>query len=594
MSLRFQTFGQRDTQPFAAGDDRWIGIDSTRDRDKIVPGMLYLGENTRLRTGVVRQRKGTQRAPDFNPVGGFATRLIGSGIYRNPSGDESLLVAPASQEYTIALAFTKDPIQTDYSTAVNQPTGDNGIQLVEFTQSFDKVHMFRIQVDENLVWNGGTTATDADRWQVTTLSADGRTLVPPAFQGEPWGDRLITYKGNFPNAPDRSQWVVSDLYDYSSYDEVYQLIQTNSAASDKISSIKAYQRGAAVIYKTNSIHMATDLGTFPFACSQRKLSDLGSIGLHMPLDVGGDQIFLSQPNGFYRLSEVIQDQIVALPMPISEPIQRVIDQINWKYTAVWGCSATLDNYAFFAVCIGPTQTRLNCILVYNTQSKQWESAGDTWRDPSFAFNRLHSLDFGGVRRLCAVDYDEGIIYLLYEGVRDELKTGSFSVPFKMESRGYTGGNDPLQFNRFSRARVAISSWEPNVNVTAITDGVNEEFLLTETPIRKDNTTFYTHARETFDPTVDDPTAPYREDYSLNEFDNFAAETFEELPEGVIYFIPGTLFETVGPLQECTEAFMVRQNGRWGALRVENSEGYVEVKGLIMEGITGANAIRTAA
>lgn len=594
--MRYGVYGRQDTIGELNGDSRWMGIDSTRDRDKLAPGMLYDGQNTRLRTGTVRQRRGTVMPADFNPVGGFTNFLVGSEVFRNPNGDEVLLIAPANATKVYAVAFQKDAVIIDYSATTNAPTGDNGAGLVEFVQSFDQVMMFRIPIQgsQNLVWNGMTPDSDANRWQYTVLSTDGLVLVPPEYVGTPWGDRIIVYKPLSGNPPDRDTWLVTDLYDFTSYDDAYQTIRTNAADSDIITSIKPWLRGSAVIYKNRSIHMATDNGTFPFSVNQRKLSDLGAIGVQMPLEVGGDQFFLSQPNGFYRLSEVIQDSIIALPTPISEPIQRVIDQINWPFTAIWGCSAALDNYAFFAVCIGPAQQRLNCILVYNTQSRQWESAGDTWRDPTFGFNRLHVLDFGGTRRLCAVDYQNALVYLLYEGVRDELSSGTFSVPFKMETRAYSSSSDPLQFQRFGRARVSIASWEPSLNVTAITDGVNEEFLLTPNPITKDNTIFYTHAHAPFDPTTDDPRAPYREDYSESDFDDFVAETFEELPEGQIDFIPGTLFETIGDLQEVTEALMVRQIGRWGSLRVENDDGYVEVKGLTMESIPGVNAIKTAA
>ena len=594
--MRYQVFGRQDTVGELNGDSRWLGIDSTRDRDKLQPGMLYGGQNTRLRTGTVRQRKGTVMPADFNPPGGFSNFLVGSGMFRNPNGNELLLVAPANATKVYAVAFQKDPVVIDYSTTTNAPTGNNGAGLVEFVQSFDSVMLFRIPVQgsQNLVWNGMTPDSDANRWQKTVLSTDGLVLVPPEYVGEPWGDRLIVYKPLSGNPPDRDTWLVTDLYDYTSYDDAYQTIRTNASDADIITAIKPWLRGTAVIYKNKSIHMAQDNGTFPFTVNQRKLSDLGAIGVHMPLEIGGDQLFLSQPNGFYRLSEVIQDSIIALPIPISEPIQSVIDQINWPFTAIWGCSAALDNYAFFAVCLGPASQRLNCILVYNTQSRHWESAGDTWRDPSFAFNRLHVLDFGGTRRVCAVDYQNAIIYLLYEGVRDELLSGTFSVPFKMESRGYTGSNDPLQFQRWGRTRVSIASWEPELSVTAIVDGVNEEFLLTPNPITKNNAVYYTHGKANFNADTDDPRTPYREDYSTTDFDDFAVETFEELPEGQIDFIPGTLFETIGDLQEATEALMVRQSGRWGALRIENEDGYVEIKGLTMESIPGPNAIRTAA
>lgn len=592
--MRYSSYTRGDTVGFVDGDIGWVGIDSTSDREKLEEGMLYVGENTRLRQRSVKQRLGTQIPPDFNPAAGFANRLIGSGIFRDPNGNEVLLVAPAGVTYTLGLQFTKDPIHIDYSTTTNAPSGDNGAGLVQFCQSFDSVLMFRVPsvTGQNLVWNGNSPTTDANRWQKVVLSTNGLSLVPAAWLGEPWGDRVITYEPLWPSAPTRDTWIVSDLYDYSSYDPVYQVIRTNSADSDLITRIKQYMKGAVIVYKNNSIHMATDIGTYPFSVAQRKLADIGSIGIFMPLDVGGDQIFLSQPNGFYRLSEVIADQIVALPVPISEGINRVIKQINWPYTAFWGCSAALDNYAFFAVCLGSGSQRLNTILVYDTQRRQWESAGDTWRDPSFAFNKLHVINFEGIKRLCALDYDNGVIYLLYEGIRDELQSGSFSVPFKMETRGYIG-NDAMAFKRFGRCRVAIASWEPEVNVTAVVDGVNEEFLLTNSPITKDNQLFYSHAVPPLSESGD-PLAPYREDYSINLFDNFAAETFEELPAGPISQIPGTIFESIGELQQSVEPFMVRQMGRWGAIRVENDEGHIEVQAIEVEGQEAANTLRTVA
>lgn len=595
--MRYQSYTRGDTVGFIDGDGKFLGIDSTRDRDKVAQGRLYVGQNTRLRTGTVKQRAGTQLPQDFNPLSGFGNYLVGSGIFRDPNGDEVLLIAPASSTFTTALRFGKDPVQINYSAVTNAPTGDNGTGIVEFVQSFDSVHLLRIPIQgaQNLVWNGVyDQSTDTNKWQHTVLSTNGLVLVPPSFVGEPWGDRIAFYKPLWPSAPDRDSWIVTDLYDYSSYDPVYQAIRTNAGQSDSIVRVMQYYRGSVVIFKSTSIHMGTDLGAYPFSLSQRMLSGtIGAAGYKTQVEVGGDILFLSQPNGIYRLSEVINDQIVTLPLPISEPIQRVIDQINWPYTALWGCSAALDNYAFFGVCIGTTAQRANCILVYNTQTREWESAGDTWADPNFAFNRLHVVNFGGVHRLVAVDWTNSTIYLLYEGIMDELKSGAFAVPFKMETRGYFG-DDQLAFKKFGRLTTAIASWDPSVDVTAIMDGVNEEFPLTDNPITKDNTQYYTHGATPFDPSTSDPTAPYREDYSISDFDTFACEDFENLPEGPITFLPGTLFETLGDLQQTSERFMLRQIGRWTSIRVENSQGHIEVQGITVEGQTAVSTVRTAA
>ena len=78
---------------FRDGDPGWTGIDMTRERDALEPGMLALGQNTRLRTRRARQRSGTAMPGDFNPTNGFTNYLVGSGVFTDPNGDELLLVA---------------------------------------------------------------------------------------------------------------------------------------------------------------------------------------------------------------------------------------------------------------------------------------------------------------------------------------------------------------------------------------------------------------------------------------------------------------------------------------------------------------------
>src|SRR6266851_10498459 len=75
-----------------SGDSQFQGIDMTHDKPLLQPGMLSLGQNTRVRSGRCKQRFGTQYPFDFNPVDGFANSLLGSGVFRNPNGAEVLLV----------------------------------------------------------------------------------------------------------------------------------------------------------------------------------------------------------------------------------------------------------------------------------------------------------------------------------------------------------------------------------------------------------------------------------------------------------------------------------------------------------------------
>ncbi len=599
--MRFETYTQRDTPDTTGGDYRWVGIDSTRDRPTIQPGLLSLGQNTRVRTGRVKQRRGTFLPSDFNPIAGFGNYLVGSGVFRDPNGNELLLVAPANTAYTWALQDGKDPFKINYDGAV---TGDNGpgggVNGVQFVQSFDKVNLLRRPLQgspaENLVWDGSgpVSGVSTTEWLVTALSADGNNAVPGMFNGEPFMDRIIYYKANQPAVDGRDQWLMTDVEDYTSYDPVFQAFRTNSGESDFITRIMSYFRGSVVIFKNQSIHMAELLPTYPVAITQRILNrTLGSIGNKMPVMIGSDVLFLSMPGGFYSLSEIIVEQITTLPVPISEPIQGIIDQINWPYTIQFGCSAAVDNYAFFGVVLGRGATRLNAILVYDTQTKQWVSAPDMWSDPTFAFDALHLTNYNYVQRLFAVDYVNGNVYLMYEGLNVELATGTWPIPFKMETRGYTG-NDPLSFKRYGRAIVGVSTYDPLITVTAIMDGFNEEKNLTPTPITKDRTKFYQHGHKDFDVLTDDPNEQKRKDYSIVDLDNFVGDDFEDLPVGPITFVPASSPPIIGNQQESLERFIVRSFGRWCALRIENNNGSCEVTSTGVESTRAINTGRTAA
>lgn len=586
-------FGE--SREFTDGDVRFVGVDATRDRAVLTPGMMALAQNGRCRTGAYAQRKGTTRPSDFNLE--FDNRLIGSGVFRDPNGDEALLVAPASDTYTWALRFGKDPVQILYKSSV---VGDNGIDGVNFVQSFENLQLLRFPIvgaAKNLVWNGDYDQTnDANKWNEVVLSTNGATLVPPMWNGEPFQDRVIYYDQNFSAVIGRDIWLLSDDNDYTSYDDVFQVGRVNSGESDFITRIFAYYHGSFVVFKTQSIHMVTMLpDVYPLRFQQRILSvRLGSYGPRLPLETGGDIIFLSNPGGFFRLSEVIQDSITTLPVAISEPIQPIINQLQWGATGIFGCSASIDNYALFGVAIGSAATRPNAILVYNTQSRQWESVPDTWADPNFGFNALHVTVYDLVRRVFAIDYDNSVIYLLYEGTADDMAGGLFPVPFKMETRGYVG-DDPISFKCFRRVVVGISTSNPSVKVTAIADGYNEEKVLLPNPITKSRTKFYLHGRGEFNPDTDDPNEPMREDYSDIGSETSAIEDFENLAEGYISLLPPTGVDPGGPAkQQTAERMLYRGTGRWLSLRVENNQGICDVLAASVEGTQSMTNIKTAA
>lgn len=594
---RFAKYGPRDTPWGVDGDVGFKGIDMIHDRAMLPPGYLARGENKRLREGPASTRLGTGFPADFNPV--FENKILGSGIYSNPNGAEVMLVATLNATYVWALQHNKDPIKIDLDAGQN--TGTNPLGLVQFIQAFDKVILLRFPVAGQmpLVWYGN----NANSFDPITLISPGLKLVPTTLFGARHKNRVIFYSPYLASLPARDQLIISDVNNYSSYDEVYGDIRINSAESDVITSVKPYFKDSLVVFKKGSIHVLENF-SIPLSLgigsgNQRPISTaFGGTGVHPPLMVGRDIIFPSEPGGFYRITEQdIQEQIAPDQEPISRKIQPIIDQIDWGRMIWWGCSALLNNYAYFGITRkgqGGSGVVPGCdaILVYDTVDREWHSAPDWRDDPTFLINALHVTSYDGGRRLFGLDYANARIYVLDQGLEDEVNGDSKPVHDIMETRGYVNAN-PGGYKRFQRAVIGFRTFDPDAVVTAIFDGVNEEKQLAV--VTKDRLKFYTHAHKDFDPNTDDPTEPRRQDYSPGEeVSNFAYQDFENLPEGLIDFLPATGLALTGDKQEALEPLVIRQNGRWCSIRIENTSGQCDVLGIEVDAIPSREGVKTLA
>jgi hypothetical protein len=161
----------------------------------------------------------------------------------------------------------------------------------------------------------------------------------------------------------------------------------------------------------------------------------------------------------------------------------------------------------------------------------------------------------------------------------------------LETRGYNL-RQPGAFKRFERASIALSTYDPEATVTALSDGVNEEKELAA--LTKDRTRSYVHGRADFNPDTDDPNTPRREDYSLIPALDFAGEDFELYNAGPITFLAGTPIAFNGVKQQALERFQIRQNGQWCSLRIANTNGQCDVLSVEVEGRATQETIKVIA
>ena len=583
-----------DPQP-GAGGPAFKGIDMVRDRDKLAPGMVHSAVNKRMRTGSCLKRAGNLQPGDFNPT--FGAKIIGSGIFSDPNGDEQMLIACAGQTWVWILKDGKDP------TKVNLNAGEtfNGIVIVRFSQAFDKVLLFRAPIysaaQHTLAWDGDKGHT-FDPVDTMHLPGGGGTLIRPTYTGDPFQNRMLLYNFYFPPVNStittgRDEIIVTDPGDYEQYDNVFGIFRINSGQSDFIVRAWPYFKGAVVVFKHRSIHMGENLQVDPSEGSLRQLSkEIGAVAWDCITEDGVDLMFLNEPNGIYRLSEVIQDQITTAPVPVSEPIQPLIDSINWK-AAPGACAKSYQDYSFFALPIYQGVPRgNNVVAVYNRVTRLWESAPDMWMDTSFAINAMHITNYNGAQTLFCVDYANSAVYAMYQLIPDEINNQRWHIKDIVETRGYNLG-DSTSFNRYQRVALALATVDPEVHISAISDGWNEVKNLTPTPITKDRLKFYPHAHPDYDGTGD-PNEPGREDYSTVDFTQ-VAEDFESLIEGPIDTLPassGAYKDAIS--QESLERLPIRTNGRWVSIRVENVSGRCDLLAVGVEGIPSNMETRTAA
>lgn len=591
---RFSSYGKTETPWQPDGDKSFVGIDMFHDPPQLQPGMVRYAENKRIRDGRLVKRPGTVYPGDFN--GMFVSTIIGSGVFRNPNGQEVLLIAEAGVRYVWALQFGRDPIKILYSTT-ELVTRHNGYGVVSFVQSFDKILMLRAPVQagtpamKNLIWNGNVDQTvDTNRWTPVTFTSTGDNAeVKLAWQGEPFQDRILFYLPYWPapaaspSVMGRDQFIMSDALDYNSYDDVFGVFRINAGQSDMITKILGYFKGAVIVLMYRSIHMLENFSLMdPTLASQRELAPrLGSVGNRFPITTGREVYFLSEPTGVYAISEVIEDSIAVEPEPVSLQIDKIIQRINWPEAHIRACSEKLGDLMFFAVpldnCVGGN----NAVLVMNGANRQWYSAPDWWDDVNFRINNMHTTFYNGVRSIFGIDYGAQRVYLLYSGgAEDEINGGIVPIRDRFATRGYDLG-DPTAFKRFQRVRIAVSTYAPDAVVTAVSDGFNERKELGT--IQKDRTKFYVHAHPPFDENRDDATEPKRQDYSVMDED-FAADDFETYPEGPIPFIPATPLIWTGNLQESVEAKQIRQNGRWVSIEVEDGGGRCDTLAVTVDAI----------
>jgi hypothetical protein len=430
-----------------------------------------------------------------------------------------------------------------------------------------------------LAWDGEEDAfkpiPDADPNGSYTKS------IPPAEIGAVMVQRLLLVQ-------DRDTIAVSDILDFTRYDDALSVFRINQGEDDPITAIFPFRRNNLLVFKRNSVHLLGNVtGDLSEVTAEVVNGDLGCVARRSVAAVGGDVYFLAA-DGIYRISEVVEQSMQVQEIPISEPVESLIRRINFNAAAEI-TAVVHGRYYRLAVPLDGA-TRNNAVLVYDTTTGMWQGY-DEYPD-GFRPDLFVKAKHDGKKRAIAIDLDRATVAVLDIGAHDIYPVmpsgwdfvGSGPLPLvqretditsSLTTRGYILLDDGPK--RIRHGTVTLETWNPRFTISTVTEGVNEEAVVMADRTR-DRTKWHIHGKADYDTTNanHDHAAPKRRDYSvILPADGIELDTGIRLQLG----------------QESIEQFPIRQLGRWLALKITNTQGRIAIKAAGVDGQNIRNSSR---
>lgn len=558
---RYRDHATADDERPRDGERAFGGVNQKLDRALLPAGMVHRAENVRFTRALPETRPGVRTPAPMNG-GDFGGPILGSGVFADPDGEPWLLLVSAAGLWRTRDGSLPQPV------AVAPEVMFEG--RVEIVQAFDRVLLFQEDATP-VVWRGEVLDAAAPASQEDP--GDGTSPIPNAAWGILLANRLLVPVG-------RDRIAISDILDYTRYDRIFGEYRVNAGADDSIVALfPDPARQAVAVFKERSIFLVSSIyGDLADVRVDEVNGRVGCAARRSVARVGAEAFFLSG-TGVYALGEVIEGRMATTPVALSDPIEPFFrERVNWNAISN-ACSAVHGGYYWLALPIDGSGVN-NALLRFNTVTRQWEGHDTFAAAAGMQIDALHLMPHNGELALYGVDYANGRILLFGEGFSDIIDGEEYPIAFTLETRAY-GAGDPDR-KEFRGIGVDVETWQPGFSVAMLFDGVNEELPLVSGATR-DRRKFLTFGGADYDETNgnDDHAAPYREDYSIA----LADEDAEFDPQA------GVKPER---RQIVKERYALRARAQWAAVRIQNSGGYLRVRGIDLEWTGGERAPRRAA
>jgi hypothetical protein len=255
-----------------------------------------------------------------------------------------------------------------------------------------------------------------------------------------WG---MYFKGRFVLPWSRDQLVLSDQFDANSYDPSLTQFRILPGTADWIIAAFPYQDSRLLVLYRKSVHIVLLDGTsLAIAQAVEVTRNFGCVARKTVANCGPYIVWLSDI-GVIRMQIGLELNLTNTAAPLSDPIQDIIDTINWAYASK-AVATFWNNRYYLWVPTGTSQTP-NTWLVYNFLNEAWESV-DTYPGGFLGVN-LHVISFNGSKRIHAVS-TAGLVSLIEQNEVDEFGAPGavmdYEIPGSMKTRNYLAGTFDLK------------------------------------------------------------------------------------------------------------------------------------------------------
>jgi len=280
----------------------------------------------------------------------------------------------------------------------------------------------------------------------------------------------------------RDEIIASDILDANTYDQLQNQFRVTAGIADYLVALHPFTDDNMLTMNRNSLHLVSGLsGELEDITIKLITSEAGVVARKSVVQIANSIFFLSD-NGIYAANFGDLYNLRGAGLPLSDPIQPIIDRINrdFAHNAV---GVFHDNRYWLAVPLDGSEVN-NAILVYNLLNQSWESVDqineEGWNAIGFilagsgSVNKLYVVSTGGGIHVIDERADDQDLIALRAGEAAD----SVPISSEMTTRSYTMGSVARKsFTRFELHVESSHNDSSDATIYGSTENLDTEFTV---------------------------------------------------------------------------------------------------------------------